>query len=376
MVVVNRELFYDGCRPGVKVFIRYADHTQWEARILVRQATTAVYRRVNRESPSANAFLFWAVTPDFGEYPEDLSLNDDVVGLIRPVDAWWPRRNLDQGFGIGDLTCLDDVYDFRSVVEPGRFMEIMQRCLAVERTEVMRKLRHLQEPGFATLAPIAANTADELGVITGQGSMPRAYAEWKVIGSTDSSAVGTVFMQDVDFFCVVQGGAIALQGKLCYLLMDTSSSGVAEDTRRIRAQDDGGRNPRGDDSDTAGNARRSSANTSSTRGDNQGRYVEPPRPRPSEPSKDSFSSRDSLFSGTVKKYFDDKGFGFVSPDGGSRDVFAHVRDNPGLQGCRKGDAVKYDLQWDPLKRKYKAVGLILQDSNRFGQGEDAPTADP
>ena len=119
MVVANRELFYDGCRPGVKVFIRYAGHKRWEARILVRQATTAVYRRVNRERPSANAFLFWAVTPDFGEYPEELSLNHDVVGLIRAVDAWWPRRKLDQGFGIGDLTCLDDVYDFRSVVEPG-----------------------------------------------------------------------------------------------------------------------------------------------------------------------------------------------------------------------------------------------------------------
>ena len=108
---------------------------------------------MKRESPSANAFLFWAVTPDCGEYPEDFSLNDDVVGLIRPVDAWWPLRNLDQGFGIGDLTCLDDVYDFRSVVEPSLFMEIMHRCLAAERREVMRELRHLQEPGLATLAP-------------------------------------------------------------------------------------------------------------------------------------------------------------------------------------------------------------------------------
>ena len=49
-------------------------------------------------------------------------------------------------------------------------------------------------------------------------------------------------------------------------------------------------------------------------------------------------------------------------------MFAHVRENPSLQGCRKGDAVKYDLEWDPLKRKYQAVGLILQDSNRFGGG--------
>ena len=327
-VVANRELFYGGCRPGAKVFMKYTGHKRWEARILVRRATKAVYRRVNKEIPAANGPLFWAVTPDLGEYPEELSTSHDVAGLI-----WTADGELNRGCGIGDLTGLDDVYDFRAVLDPAQFMEIVERCDAAERREVMRELRHLQEPGLTALEPIEPCAADMLGVMTGQGSMPRAYAEWKVIGSTDSSAVGTRFMQDVDYFCVVQGGAIALQGQLCYLLVDSAKQDATVHT--------------------------------DARDEEELRFGEPPRSRSGELPKDSdASSHDSLFSGTVKAYYEHKGFAFVAPDGGSRQVFAHVRDNRGLRGCRVGDAVKYDLEWDPCKGKYKAVGLFVKDGSR------------
>ncbi len=61
--------------------------------------------------------------------------------------------------------------------------------------------------------------------------------------------------------------------------------------------------------------------------------------------------------GVIKKFFEDKGFGFVTPDEGGDDVFVHVKDNPDLEGCQQGDAVSYDAEWDDRKGKYKGVNL-------------------
>ena len=61
--------------------------------------------------------------------------------------------------------------------------------------------------------------------------------------------------------------------------------------------------------------------------------------------------------GTIRKVFTGKGFGFISPDDGGDDVFVHVKDNPDLVGCQAGDAVRYDLEWDDHKGKYKGTNL-------------------
>ena len=61
--------------------------------------------------------------------------------------------------------------------------------------------------------------------------------------------------------------------------------------------------------------------------------------------------------GTLKNFFEEKGFGFITPDDGSEDVFAHVKDNPALNDCQQGDAVSYDAEYDDRKGKYKAVNL-------------------
>jgi CspA family cold shock protein len=47
--------------------------------------------------------------------------------------------------------------------------------------------------------------------------------------------------------------------------------------------------------------------------------------------------------GTVKFFNDDKGFGFIAPDDGGKDVFVHVN---GLQGnsITEGDKVSYDVE--------------------------------
>merc|ERR1719265_1536377 len=65
-------------------------------------------------------------------------------------------------------------------------------------------------------------------------------------------------------------------------------------------------------------------------------------------------------SGTFKKFFSDKGFGFITPDDGGDDVFCHVKDNGGddaFSGVNAGDAVNYDPEWDDRKGKYKATNV-------------------
>mmetsp|Transcript_24172 Transcript_24172/g.39407 ORF Transcript_24172/g.39407 Transcript_24172/m.39407 type:complete len:314 (+) Transcript_24172:30-971(+) len=64
-----------------------------------------------------------------------------------------------------------------------------------------------------------------------------------------------------------------------------------------------------------------------------------------------------LKSGTVKVYFPDKGFGFIAPDEGGDDIFAHSRQFIGdnADGCKEGDRVKFDAAWDEQRAKMKAA---------------------
>ena len=49
-----------------------------------------------------------------------------------------------------------------------------------------------------------------------------------------------------------------------------------------------------------------------------------------------------LSNGTVKFFNDTKGFGFISPEDGSKDIFVHVS---GLNDdIREGDTVSYDVE--------------------------------
>lgn len=46
--------------------------------------------------------------------------------------------------------------------------------------------------------------------------------------------------------------------------------------------------------------------------------------------------------GTVKFFNDAKGFGFITPDDGGKDVFVHI--NGCLEDIREGDQVSYDVE--------------------------------
>jgi CspA family cold shock protein len=63
--------------------------------------------------------------------------------------------------------------------------------------------------------------------------------------------------------------------------------------------------------------------------------------------------------GTVKFYNDQKGFGFIAPDNGEKDVFVHATalERAGIGALREGQKVKFDTQNDPRSGKI-AVGTI------------------
>merc|ERR1711892_238006 len=72
--------------------------------------------------------------------------------------------------------------------------------------------------------------------------------------------------------------------------------------------------------------------------------------------------------GTWEKFFEEKGFGFITPDDGSEDVFAHVKECPDLEGAQPGDAVNYDTKYDDRKGKYNATNLIKSGGGGGGGG--------
>ena len=61
--------------------------------------------------------------------------------------------------------------------------------------------------------------------------------------------------------------------------------------------------------------------------------------------------------GTVKFYNGSKGFGFISPEGGGKDVFVHATavEAAGMRSLNEGDRVSFDVQ--PDARGPKAVNL-------------------
>ena len=66
--------------------------------------------------------------------------------------------------------------------------------------------------------------------------------------------------------------------------------------------------------------------------------------------------------GTVKWFNADKGFGFISNDNGSEDVFVHFSAivTTGFKSLDEGQRVTFDTETDPKNsRKLRAVNVCL-----------------
>ncbi|MBI1263283.1 MAG: cold-shock protein [Alphaproteobacteria bacterium] len=66
-----------------------------------------------------------------------------------------------------------------------------------------------------------------------------------------------------------------------------------------------------------------------------------------------------MTTGTVKFFNADKGFGFITPDDGGKDVFVHITavKDAGLADLRDGQRVSFETQPDTRGKGPKAVNL-------------------
>ena len=66
-----------------------------------------------------------------------------------------------------------------------------------------------------------------------------------------------------------------------------------------------------------------------------------------------------MATGIVKFYNSQKGFGFIQPDDGGKDVFVHATalERAGIMGLNEGQKVSFDTQQDRRTGKI-AVGTI------------------
>ncbi len=66
-----------------------------------------------------------------------------------------------------------------------------------------------------------------------------------------------------------------------------------------------------------------------------------------------------MIKGTVKFYNDQKGFGFIEPEDGSKDVFVHATalERAGISGLSEGQKVSFDTEVDGRSGKTAVANI-------------------
>lgn len=78
-----------------------------------------------------------------------------------------------------------------------------------------------------------------------------------------------------------------------------------------------------------------------------------------------------MTTGTVKFFNENKGYGFIQPDGGGNDAFVHITavERSGMRTLRENQRVSYDLQED---RRGKMAAVNLRAADETEQAGAAP----
>jgi cold shock protein len=65
--------------------------------------------------------------------------------------------------------------------------------------------------------------------------------------------------------------------------------------------------------------------------------------------------------GVVKFFNSERGYGFVKPDDGGRDVFVHITavEQAGLKSLNEGQRISFDVEPDKKGKGPKAVNLVV-----------------
>ncbi len=76
--------------------------------------------------------------------------------------------------------------------------------------------------------------------------------------------------------------------------------------------------------------------------------------------------------GIVEFFKDDKGYGFIRPDGGGKDVFVHhsVIQMEGFKSLKRGDRVEFEIQEDPKGPRAADVRRVEDDGGGASEGDD------
>jgi CspA family cold shock protein len=66
-------------------------------------------------------------------------------------------------------------------------------------------------------------------------------------------------------------------------------------------------------------------------------------------------------SGTVKFFNGERGYGFIKPDDGGRDVFVHITavEQAGLKALNEGQRIQFEVEPDKKGKGPKAVNLVI-----------------